>query len=279
LRTGPDWSGLVLKMFRCCLVSATASSQSIGEIQDVFPSAAYFAYWGAQSDAKSVDSASRPAGGITEAAAKSALSAIRSASVSAGYNTSRATRSGTLSAARSALASSAYKRLSLDPSVVLSHSSDRRFLDNYGKPDSLMETSLFSADRPPDVASEQWQKLREALQDAGGDWGFWFRWYEAHWHGERQTWEMLRDVAVSPKIDWEAGYREVLADIAAIEAKYLANNLANNLAEDLRGKTPSSDGVEVDDQTEKLREVLRDLDDARLYQTGLELQREPAAGA
>ena len=71
-----------------------------------------------------------------------------------------------------------------------------------------------------------WQTLQDRMRtDPGGaDWSFWINWYQGILDGVPQNWPLLREIATTDRIDWDAPAKEVNDTINGIVEAYALKN-------------------------------------------------------
>ncbi len=81
-----------------------------------------------------------------------------------------------------------------------------------------------------DTGKPQWFTSRWNItqsrwaEDQSGSWSFWLRWYQAAIDGTPLSPQLLRDIALLPNADWDAGPGRVAELIARIEKDYAAGS-------------------------------------------------------
>lgn len=107
----------------------------------------------------------------------------------------------------------------------------------------LFHEPIWSETEEPEAVAEARGKLLAFLDAEPAVWGFWRRWYQAMFDGRPMDWELQRRVALIPGSVWEEGPEAVAAEIARIEAEFLARAL------------PQAERAELDEETGKIRFV------------------------
>ena len=137
-------------------------------------------------------------------------------------------------------------------SVYAAFSSDATGVEAGETPEQRYRQPVWLDVEEPMALTEARSRLVAFLETDPQVWGFWARWYQGMFDGRPMDWELQRKVALIPEPFWQEGPASVAAEIARIEAEFLALAL------------PQAERAEIDEATGRILFVPIPVENPRL---------------
>ena len=248
--------GHALPVFRAMLTAGVASIKPSPEIRAAAGSAASFANDRSRRRG-AVYAALSLAGVAATSAVDAAIAATHTANVAdeaSASNAADAAATASFSASDfvAAVASDRDAAIAASDAALSALSRDSDCFDAGDSVEQLFRRKPWEeGTEPPDLTVAR-ATLLDFLDSDPAVWGFWKRWYQGMVDGHPMDWELQRRVALIPDAVWQDGPAAVAAEIARIEAEFLAEAV------------PQAERAEVDAATGKVRFVPIPVENPRL---------------
>jgi hypothetical protein len=205
---------LTLATFRACLISGVAVVVPMLDVKKAADSANRAARAGVR--AAAADAAMKKSAAVAADAAKAVNATTRHTAHIAAFDAARAARMAARAATKAARA--AYATAAARAAA---------YADTALTPDQMLAESITLPSDLEAVIGPVRDAPHNALtlgKSQDSPWSFWARWYDAAMAGDPMPWALQEKVALIPNKIWEAGPEAVAAEIARIEAEFIADD-------------------------------------------------------